>query len=402
MSVSFYDLMKYAKTGIASPEMTGFDKLRARAAFGGYPVSTITGTPPISFKSDGKPLSAWSIAGAMQQDSVPSPDSPVVPQECGDRTANIMPSSAKTTTTLNGVTCTCNGLGTYTLKGTASGFSQFVFILPEFTAPVSVGQGGNGTFSMFNTFSNSNITVVLYNGSTKVDDWKTTPEYRTHTTYSAMSGKTINKIIINIANGTAVDGRFSIMFTDDGQLPAAFQPFGYALPLTLSLSPTPIYLTEPLRKIGDYADSVSSDGTVTRRIKCIDLGGLTWTTSNNVRYSASLDDGLIVPNTKIPPAICTHLPAKTADDLVRGYDGITTALNSHSICFIHAASLEGLTTQQFQAAVTGWKLWYVLATAQTETITAPTITTAKGANTLTVDTTLQPSGVSITGNIKQA
>lgn len=70
MSVSFYDLMKYAKTGIASPEMTGFDKLRARAAFGGYPVSTITGTPPISFKSDGKPLSAWSIAGNMVQDSV--------------------------------------------------------------------------------------------------------------------------------------------------------------------------------------------------------------------------------------------------------------------------------------------------------------------------------------------
>ena len=35
MSASFFDLMKYARTGIASPGMTGFDKLRARAAFGG-------------------------------------------------------------------------------------------------------------------------------------------------------------------------------------------------------------------------------------------------------------------------------------------------------------------------------------------------------------------------------
>lgn len=45
-----------------------------------YPITTITGTSPLSFKSLGGDLSAWNIAGAMQQDSVPSPDSPVVPQ----------------------------------------------------------------------------------------------------------------------------------------------------------------------------------------------------------------------------------------------------------------------------------------------------------------------------------
>ncbi len=54
MSVSFYDLLKYAKTGIAAPDMTGYDKLRARAIGGGFPVQTITGVPPISFTGDGK------------------------------------------------------------------------------------------------------------------------------------------------------------------------------------------------------------------------------------------------------------------------------------------------------------------------------------------------------------
>ena len=34
MSASFYDMMKYAKTGIASAEMTAFDKLRAQASLG--------------------------------------------------------------------------------------------------------------------------------------------------------------------------------------------------------------------------------------------------------------------------------------------------------------------------------------------------------------------------------
>lgn len=33
MSATFYDLLKYAKTGIASPDMTGYDKMKARAMF---------------------------------------------------------------------------------------------------------------------------------------------------------------------------------------------------------------------------------------------------------------------------------------------------------------------------------------------------------------------------------
>lgn len=35
MSASFYDLIKYAKLGIASPDMTMYDCLKASALFGG-------------------------------------------------------------------------------------------------------------------------------------------------------------------------------------------------------------------------------------------------------------------------------------------------------------------------------------------------------------------------------
>ena len=88
MSASFYDLMKFSKTGIASPEMTHYDKQRALAAFGNaFPVATLSGVPPISFKSNGKPLTAWSIAGNMAQDSgttnVPSASVTVVGVESG-------------------------------------------------------------------------------------------------------------------------------------------------------------------------------------------------------------------------------------------------------------------------------------------------------------------------------
>ena len=277
MSVSFYDLMKYAKTGIASPEMTGFDKLRARAAFGGYPVSTITGTPPISFKADGKPLTAWSIAGAMQQTGTPTPDAPITPQETGDL--------------------------------------------------VESGEHA-------------------------------------------------------------------------GQ---------YAIPVTCAGQTSPIYLTEPLRKIGDYADSVSSDGTVTRRVKKYEFTG-----EENIiadrsysRFRFRLIDSFSLGIRKTP-IICSHYQSIADGRPIADVPDNSIYSDSDSQSgYWYIKTTDYSAADDFKAFLatqyangTPVTVWYVLANPVTETVTAPTITTAKGANTLTVDTTLQPSGVSITGNIK--
>ena len=81
---NFFDLLKYAKTGIASPDMTHFDKMRARAIAGGFPVNTIEGVPPLTFQSDGKPLISWSILGNAQQTGTPTPDAPITPTFCGE------------------------------------------------------------------------------------------------------------------------------------------------------------------------------------------------------------------------------------------------------------------------------------------------------------------------------
>ena len=80
---SFFDIQKYAATGIASADMTAFDKMRAIAAFGGGTVQTLTGQPPLSFKSGGSPLIAWSMLGNGQQSGTPSPDAPIVPEFVG-------------------------------------------------------------------------------------------------------------------------------------------------------------------------------------------------------------------------------------------------------------------------------------------------------------------------------
>lgn len=84
MSANFYELMLYAKTGIASPGMTAYDKMRAIAMTGAkYPVQTITGVPPISFLADGRPLDNVTIIGNRQQTGTPTPDAPIMPDFCG-------------------------------------------------------------------------------------------------------------------------------------------------------------------------------------------------------------------------------------------------------------------------------------------------------------------------------
>lgn len=82
MMTSFYNLLKYAATGIASPDMTYYDRMRASTLMGGV-VQTLTGQPPLSFKADGNPLISWSMSGNGSQSGTPTPDNPVMPEFVG-------------------------------------------------------------------------------------------------------------------------------------------------------------------------------------------------------------------------------------------------------------------------------------------------------------------------------
>lgn len=88
MSANFYELLKYAATGIASPDMTYFDRMRASTLMGGV-VQTLTGIPPLSFKADGTPLISLMMKGNGQQTGTPSPQNIIMPDFVGKRTANL-------------------------------------------------------------------------------------------------------------------------------------------------------------------------------------------------------------------------------------------------------------------------------------------------------------------------
>ena len=277
MSASFYDFMKYARTGIASPSMTHYDKQKALAMCGGgFPISTITGIPPLTFRADGTPLTAWSISGNMVQTGTPTPDAPITPQECGDLVES----------------------------GEHAG---------QYAVPISCG------------------------GTTQT-----------------------------------------------------------------------VYISEPIRKIGDYADTISSTGAVTRRIKELILTGTeSWKTTGDgtSRYNR-LKVGAF--NTAFPAmAMCTHairvsITTSTTDI---GCNVIDSQVSNASFVafrledYMTLASFKQFLADQY-AAGTPVTIWYVLQEPTIEQITVPTLTPEKGINTLSVGTTLQPSEVSITGHIK--
>ena len=80
--MTLWEILKANKTGIA-PDM--FTMLAASKMNSGRDrLHELSGTPPLSFTSKGKPLTAWSITGNTVQNGTPTPDNPIMPQGTGD------------------------------------------------------------------------------------------------------------------------------------------------------------------------------------------------------------------------------------------------------------------------------------------------------------------------------
>lgn len=387
MSASFYELLKFAKTGIASPEMTHYDKLKALAMCkAGFPVKTLTDVPPITFQSDGTPLTAWSISGNMTQTGTPTPSAPITPQECGDKTENQYDKS--TTVIYNAYLNESNiwiaSDDSRSIIIPVNGGTQYTLSVPEALSVFLICEASQepvigGTYSR------------IVRASSAIDSYTFTTQSDT-------------KYIIFQGGKASFDIWFNGLMLNTGSTALPFEPFGYKLPLTLAGQTQTVYLSEPLRKIGDYADKIEAIGTtatVTRKIrKCV-------VTSDKI---GSFNSGLhrigigVLASVSPDAAICSHYKVQVKSDgsFAHMYIG-----SNNQYIFIFDPSFETQTDavnflDAQNAAGTPVCVWYVLATAQTETVTVPTLTPQKGSNTLTVGTTLQPSEVSITGKIKSS
>ena len=333
---------------------------------------SITGTDSVTYQSDGTAISLQ-IVGNETQTGTPTPTVPIQPEETGDRTANLFDKDATPYVTSgyideNGDVATNSGFNV----------TDFIAVSAETQYRLtSVNVTSTNPAVCFYDESKQFISGAKYNKNRSLT--VTTPE---GTAFLKMS---YNKNLENAA-----------MLTVGSDPPSEYQPYGYKISITNGNTTYNVYLDEPLRKIRDYADSIDSDGTVTRRIKCIDLGDKTWNKASSGNFNAYLGDGLVFPNSTVCPAYCDIFKAVSTDNYASTSYSFSTYINNESRIVVNKTGFEDMTADDFKTAMLGHKIWYVLATATTEQVIFPTITPTQGSNTLSVNTTLAPSAITLT------
>ena len=493
MSASYFDLLKYAATGQASPGMTYYDKMRASTLMGGA-VKTLTGIPPLSFKADGAPLISWSMKGNGSQSGTPTPDNPVMPTFCGVRTWNLFDAD-----TWYGVYKLPDG----TYQGTYS--SLYTIKAKPFSAD---DIGRTFTFSMNLSETQGNVRVSANVNGTIING---TTNQSKKTSVVTFTVETVNDtIFVNYGTiGDTVETMSNIML-NLGSTALPYEPFGYKIPISCggenlfdkNAQAGQIYVTDSVQRYGveiqvPAGTYTASGGTSTSfaKTKIGDVYGEATSlqyarvftlasdgymliySSSQAAYDAAKDGIMLnLGSTAKPYApysrqttpvylgqvrtvrkirklvltgdeewflsygsfrlvlsgylrergwipICSHYKGI---DFVSGGD----SLRNGEIAFLLSGSGNNfmyICDSSF-ATVDAWKsylaaqytagtpvtVWYVLATEQTGIVNEPlckigdyadelhstdaavTISTVKGSNTLTVDTTLQPSEMSIT------
>lgn len=362
-----------------------------------YREGTLTGTSSISYKGYGVPLKSMSVLGNGNQNGTPSPTNIVPFDGCGD-TLNIFDKSIADITPNSGLDMSnrrwiynavaaarvlripCKPNTQYSLSYTLT------TIPPEYgTSFIRVAV----TKWTDKPTSSSNVNLVpLVNNTYTETGYKTA----TFTTDSN------SKYILIQTNGeyTIFDDMVDSLMLVYGDTALPYEPYAFKIPYTSNgvTSQFDLSQTQTLRKIK----------------KLVLTGEESISVSDNHAF-IQLED---LADTEA--IICSHYIGQVLDQT--GYAWINSSLTD--LIIMDTTNARNLTAFQSYlaaqyAADTPVTIWYVLATPETgivneplckigdyvdELISVPGITPQTGTNTLTVDTTLSPSSVSITGHIK--
>ena len=339
---------------------------------------TITSLPA-DVIADGQSASA-NIIGNMQQTGTPSPQSIIMPSECGDKTENYFDKTAITA----GYALSANGTITENANFGITGY-----------IPVT----GGADYKLYNLVTLQDyftIRVHAYNGTTWIEQvYEQVINSRTASDsepFTVPNNATHVRMSIGIVNRQNLD---ILMLSDNLNL-TSYQPYGYKIPILSGGTTTNVYLREVqstrqiVKKVFDGTENITSVST---------SGGLAflylpvnqpnrWNTANNIvsshfRPSYTNNDGSIYFSSN--RMVLINLACTTVEDFKQWL------------------------SDQYTAG-TPVTVWYVLATPETTTLNEPirkigtyadsvsvsNIPTTGTAEQFDVDTTLKPSEVDLT------
>lgn len=341
---------------------------------GGYTIIEYTGALPITINANGEPLIDYRIYGNTEQNGTPTPENPIMPIGCGERTENLFD---------------INDLWD---KGTnISVFKYYEVRVPNGTYTV-------GTDVIDN--SNKNVASVLIDKSVL------------STITSASNGVFINRPrTITVTSGMVVVyiriestqyltwtretfAPYHITLTEGLTAPESYIPYGYKLPILSNSTVTNIYLGE---------------AQTTRRIKKLVLTGnevinkSSSSATNYLFYTPRRTLTGSIPKTSI---VCDRLQAVVNPPVAQ--IGINTNNNyNYGVVYFNFGAaimnaqpsgntIDGLKeylAAQY-AAGTPVTVWYVLAEPETGIVNEPLMKIGNYADTVSMEQT----GVNIPTN----
>ena len=174
----------------------------------------------------------------------------------------------------------------------------------------------------------------------------------------------------------------------------------YDIPITVTGTRSEtmhIYLDEPLRKVGDYADYIDfKNQKVVRKVKEKQLvGAEQWSRYSSFRgFYSGISDMLIQDSGY---GFCSHYPRTTKPENM----GVRFGANNTVAYFTQLYTDENpLTTNEWKAKLAEWnasgnplKVTYILAESTEENISLPALKTFKGTSVMSVDTAVLPSNI---------
>lgn len=355
---------------------------------------TITGIPPITFDgSAGDSLVSWTILGNGQQTGTPSPDNIIMPTFCGARTGNLLDFNA--------------------LKSANSG----ILIVPESQTSISVdnlltinGEPNEKYTMISNGFGSTSGTADANRSVYFQTASGTNAVFRGHPVTVTTDNTGILKIGFFSSRDNAtqyLNGGSHVWLVKGNDITIPYEPYGWAEKITCAGQTVPVYLGQV---------------STVRRIKKLVLDGTeNWNNAGgNAPYRVSITDIKTSLSTSSVEWYCTHYLSVSTDDSWASYSycisrASTTAqsLQFRDTSQATLADFKAFLASEY-AAGRPVTIWYVLAIEQTGIVNEPlckigdyadelhsadagvTIPTTEGQNTLTVDTDLQPSEMTIT------
>lgn len=386
----------------------------------------ISGKPPLTLEAcvNDKSTIDYKVYGESVQDGTPTPDAPVEVESVGEKSSNIAAKLKNIICVGCGYEWVGNGLKITTNVNTG-GYGNHVKI--PIIVPEDIEWGATYTFTCNAKMSLENMNPLLRVGYTRnstnvwadfknvgiKDDGLQCLTFTLPTEKPEEFGAIENNgygtnyvmVLINIQRN-ALDEYGNITVTDiavnKGGTPQQYEPCGYKIPVVATNGTdkitTNIYLDEPLRKIGDYADYIDFENqVVVRNIKRVDLKNAnntySWIGRNGVTFSGILDKNYGRNNN----ALCNRNYYWTAN----GAETRTMWLGveSRTLFWIGILDYLGFTTKE---ELNEWLVnnpTYLLygSDLPIETpIELPQLPTFKGTTIYSVDTNIQPSNMEVT------